>query len=97
MGSKYELNSHNIFVVSLPLVAQWVKNPSAMQEMREMRVQSLGQEDALEEGMTTRSSILAWQATVHEVKKSWTHLSNSYLRPRVLLRSGPYPGPWNVL
>ena len=58
MGSKYELNSHNIFVVSLPLVAQWVKNPSAMQEMREMRVQSLGQEDALEEEMATLSVFL---------------------------------------
>ena len=30
-----------------------------MQEMREMRVQSLGQEDPLEEGMATHSSILA--------------------------------------
>ena len=35
-----------------------VKNPSAMQEMR---VQSLGWEDPLEEGMTTHSSILAWR------------------------------------
>ena len=35
-----------------------VKNPSAMQEMR---VQSLGWEDPLEEGMTTHSSILAWK------------------------------------
>ena len=26
-----------------------------------MQVQSLGQEDALEEGMTTHSSILAWE------------------------------------
>ena len=26
-----------------------------------MRVQSLGQEDALEEGMATHSSILAWE------------------------------------
>ena len=29
--------------------------------MRETRVQSLGQEDALEEGMTIHSSILAWE------------------------------------
>ena len=35
-----------------------VKNPSAMQETR---VQSLGCEDALEEGMGTHSSILAWR------------------------------------
>ena len=35
-----------------------VKNPSAMQEMW---IQSLGQEDPLEEGMATHSSILAWR------------------------------------
>ena len=38
-----------------------VKNPFAMQEMQEMRVGSPGQEDPLEEGMATRSSILAWK------------------------------------
>ena len=32
-----------------------------MQEMQETRVQSLGQEDPLEEEMTTHSSILAWR------------------------------------
>jgi len=31
-----------------------------MQEMQEMWVRSLGQEDTLEEGMATCSSILAW-------------------------------------
>ena len=31
-----------------------------MKEAEEMRVQSLGQEDPLEEGMVTHSSILAW-------------------------------------
>ena len=40
------------------LVAQTVKNPPAMQETW---VQSLGQEDPLEEGMATPSSILAWR------------------------------------
>ena len=53
-----------------------VKNLPAMQETR---VQSLGQEDSLEEGMTTHSSILAWRipmdreawwATVHRVAES---------------------------
>ena len=29
-------------------VAQWVKNPPAMQKMQEMQVQFLGQEDPLE-------------------------------------------------
>ena len=32
-----------------------------MQEMQETWVQSLGWEDPLEEGMATRSSILAWE------------------------------------
>ena len=39
-------------------MAQTIKNPPAMQETR---VQSLGWEDALEEGMATHSSILAWR------------------------------------
>ena len=46
-------------------VSQWVKNPPAMQETQEMRVRSLGQEESLEEGMATHSSILAWRI-------SWT-------------------------
>ena len=40
------------------LVAQMVKNVSAMQETQ---VQSLGREDPLEEEMATRSSTLAWR------------------------------------
>ena len=40
------------------LVAQMVKNPSAMQETQ---VQFLGWKDPLEEGMATHSSILAWR------------------------------------
>ena len=32
-----------------------------MQETQEMQVQSLGQEDSLEEGMATYSSIFAWE------------------------------------
>ena len=38
-----------------------VKNPAAMQEPQEMWVGSLGQEDPLEEGVATHSSILAWR------------------------------------
>ena len=38
----------------------WVKNLPAMQETQETQVQSLGQEDPLEE-MVTHSSILAWK------------------------------------
>ena len=58
------------------LVTQMVKNLPASQETQ---VQSLGQEDSLEKGMATHSSILtwriptdrgAWGATVHRVTKS---------------------------
>ena len=61
-------------------VAQTVKNLPAM---REIQVQSLGQEDPLEEGMATHSIILAWripmdrgvwQATIYGVAKSQTQL-----------------------
>ena len=55
-----------------------VNNPPALQETW---VQSLGWSDALEEGIATHSSILAWRipmdrgaqrATVHEIAKSQT-------------------------
>ena len=39
------------------LLAQMVKNPPVIQETQ---VQSLGQEDPLEKGMATHSSIFAW-------------------------------------
>ena len=61
--------------------AQQVKNLSAMQEMQETRVRSLGQEDPLEEGIATHSSILAWRipmdrgnrrAAIHGVAESDT-------------------------
>ena len=39
------------------LVVQMVKNPPAMQQTQ---VQSLGQEDPLEKGMATHSSVLTW-------------------------------------
>ena len=42
-------------------VAQWVKNLPVMQEPQETEVQFLAQEDPLEEGMATHSSILAWR------------------------------------
>ena len=38
-----------------------VKNLPAMQKTQEMRVQPLGQEDPLEAGMATCSSVLAWR------------------------------------
>ena len=58
------------------LVSYTVKNLPAMQETQ---VQSLGQEDPLEEGMATHSSILEEEldgTAIHGVEKSWTLLSN---------------------
>ena len=64
-------------------MAQMAKNPPTT---KETWVQSLGQEDPLEEGMATHCSILAWRipmdrgawwATVHGVTKCLTRLSNS--------------------
>ena len=40
-----------------------------MQEMQGTWVQSLGGEDALEEGMTTHSSILAWRIPMN--RRAW--------------------------
>ena len=59
-----------------------VKNPPAV---RETGVRSLGQQDPLEEGVTTHSSVLAWRIpgtrslagyTVHVDAKSQTRLSD---------------------
>ena len=59
-----------------------VKNPPAMQDTW---VQSLGQEDPLEKGMTTYYSILAWRIPWTEEpgglqsmgsQRSWTRLSD---------------------
>ena len=44
-------------------MAQMVKNLPAMQDTR---VQSLDQEDSLEKGMATHSSILAWRISWSE-------------------------------
>ena len=45
------------------MVAQTVKS---LPEIQETRVQSLGQEDPLEKGMATHSSILAWRIPLTE-------------------------------
>ena len=42
-------------------MAQWVKNLPAVQETQETWVRSLDQEDPLDEGTVTHSSILAWK------------------------------------
>ena len=52
-----------LFLIGASLVAQIVKN---MPEMQETQVQSLGQEDPLEKGMATHSSILACRSPCTE-------------------------------
>ena len=77
-------NGNNLSLILLwPfLVAQMVKNLPVMQETQ---IQPLGQEDPLEKGMATHSSILAWRILwtedpgglqVHGITKSHTQLSN---------------------
>ena len=68
------------------LVAQTVKNLPAM---RETRVQSLGQEDPLEKGMATHSSVLSWEIPWTEEpgglqfvgSQSQTRLTNTQVYP----------------
>ena len=69
-------------------VAQQVKNLPSMQEIKTTQVQSLDQEDPLEEenGNPLQYSCLenpmdkgAWQATIQRGTKSWTQLSD-YIR-----------------
>ena len=74
------------FFLVVALEIQQVKNPPAMQETQEMRVQSLGWEDPLEEENYNplQCSCLknptyrgAWRAIVQRVAKSRTRLSDS--------------------
>ena len=74
-----EKNSAGTCVSQVVLV---VKNVPTNAGDTEMRVQTLGREDLLEEGMATHSSICAWRIpwteepgvllTVHRVAKSQT-------------------------
>ena len=47
-----------LHIIKISLMAQMVKNLSAMQQTQ---IQSLGWEDPLEKGMATHSIILAWR------------------------------------
>ena len=68
LPSQKQLDLHRFFKLSTSIwrlrasqVAQQVKNLPTMLDMQEMWLRSLGQEDPLEEGMATDSSILAWR------------------------------------
>ena len=76
--------------------------------MQETWVQSLGQEDSLQEEMATHASILVWEipwteepgdATVHGVTKSQTRLSTiaSQFSHDPSFASVPPPGPQHPL
>ena len=80
--SSSKLHKHLLELSRLP---RWLsgKESACSAGAEETQVQSLGQEDPLEEGMATQSSILAWRipwteeaggATVHRVAKSRTRL-----------------------
>ena len=58
ISSPQERKSHYFFRGKLSSVPQTVKNPPAMWDTQ---VRYLGQEDPLEKGMATHSSILAWK------------------------------------
>ena len=74
---------HHLYKI-LQQLAQIIKKPPAVQEPQEMRFWSLAGEEALEKGMATHSSILAWKlpwieepAELHSIGlQSWTWLSN---------------------
>ena len=57
-GRETQERRHLCIHIADSLVAQIVKNPSGVQEIK---VQSPGQEDPLEKGMATHSRILAWR------------------------------------
>ena len=61
----HDLFKSQYHLLGAPQVTQGVKNLLAMQEMQVDASSILESEDALEEGMATHSSILAWRI-------SWT-------------------------
>ena len=66
--------------------------------MWESQVPSLGQEDPLEKGVATHSSILAWRIpwTVRGVTKSQTQLSDFHFhfKGQNPINRGWHPTPW---
>ena len=75
-------NWHLLEFQQQQIKAQWVKNLPATQETQ---VRSLGQEDPLQEGTATHSSILAWRIP-------WTEEPGGL--PSMNLRVGPEWSDW---
>ena len=69
-----------------------VKNPLAMQETQEMQVQSLGQEDPLEEGIPTHSSILVWRIPWTEESDGLQTMVSQRVRHESHMHGLPGPG-----
>ena len=65
-------------------MSRWERICLLRQEAEEIRVPFLGQEDSLEEEVTTHSKILAWeipwQATVHWGRREWDTTEHSHAR-----------------
>ena len=91
-SSLYNSEVKALYVPLFPLIAQSIKNLTAMQEIW---VRFLGWEDPLEKKMTVHSSILvgksqekrAWQATVHGLARVGHDLAT---RPPPPSSIGPY-------
>ena len=78
-----------------------------MQETEEMQVPSLGQEDPLEEGMATHSSILAWRIPRTEepgglpsvrsqrVEHDWSDLAHTHTLMKETSESAQPPTLWD--
>ena len=72
-GSIEQKNNNNNNINILNISGSMVKNPPAVCEPQETWVQSLGQEDPLEEEMTTHSSTSAWEIMDREAWRDADH------------------------
>ena len=61
LESDYPPVKNNIKKKKLPRWHEWERTCLTVQEKQEIQVRFLGQEDALEKGMTAHSSTLAWR------------------------------------
>ena len=76
----------------LPKWLKWERICLPVQEMQETWVQSLGQEDSLEEETATHSSILAWESRWgHRVKNDQAHTHYNYLHTYISFFPGYFP------
>ena len=66
INGRYPLNTDQVYISKYGInwasqVAQWLKSLPVTKEIQETQFLSLGQEELLEEGVATHSSILAWR------------------------------------